>query len=129
MPRRVRKTHVVTSPFEGLVAVPFSFTVNGTSDADGLSEDSLVSAVFAEAGEYLCTLRDKFPSCLGGFANISNTSDDVDLYAKVESDSIVSGGTFTVRCMTGAVQTTPADNTVITGVVFCRKNTRVARGP
>ena len=128
MARRPQKHHLVEAPDEGLVALPFSFTVNGTSDADGLSGDCLVSAAFSEAGEYLCTLRDKYPFCFGGFANISNTTDDVDLYAKVDTSSVVSGSTFVVRCMTAATQTTPGDNLVVSGVIFVKKNTRAARG-
>lgn len=128
MPRRVQKLHRVETPDEGLVLVPFSFTVNGTSDADGLSGDTLVSAAFAEAGEYLCTCRDQYAECFGGFANISNTADDVDLYAKVDTSTTVSAGTFTVRCMTAATQTTPTDDTVVAGFLLCRKTTRRARG-
>lgn len=128
MSRRPQKHHIVEAPDEGVVLLPFSFTVNGTSDADGLSGDTLVSAVFSEAGEYLCTLRDKYPTCFGGFANISNTTDDVDLYAKVDTSAVVSAGTFVVRCMTGATQTTPGDNLVVSGVLIVKKNTRRARG-
>ncbi len=126
MARRPQKLHNLQAPDEGVVLLPFSFTVNGTSDADGLDGDSLVSATFAEAGEYLCTLRDKYPACFGGFANISNTADDVDLYAKVDTSTVVNGSTFTVRCMTGASQTTPTDNTVVSGVLFVKKSTRGA---
>jgi hypothetical protein len=126
--RRPQKLHQVQTPDEGLVLVPFKFQVNNTSDADHLSGDTLVSAAFAEAGEYLCTLRDSYAVCFGGFASISNTADDVDLYAKVDSSSVVSAGTFTVRCMTAATQTTPTNDTFVSGFLVCKKTTRAARG-
>ncbi len=125
---RPKKLHLVNSPDEGLVLVPFQFQVNSTSDGDNLKGDTLVSAVFSEAGEYLCTLRDSYAVCLGGVANISNTADDVDLYAKVDFSSVVSAGTFVVRCMTAATQTTPTDDTLIGGFLVCKKTTRRARG-
>jgi hypothetical protein len=88
-----------------------------------------VSAALSEAGEYLCTLRDKYPTCFGGTPpNISNTADDVDLYGKVDTSAVVSDSQFTVRCMTAATQTTPTDNTVISGLLIVKKNTRAARG-
>ena len=128
MARRPQKHHLVECPDEGVVFLPFSFTVNNTSDADGLVGDCLVSAAFSEAGEYLCTLRDKYPACFGGFANISNTADDVDIYAKVDTSSVVSGSTFVVRCMTAATQTTPTNDLVVSGFLIVKKNTRAARG-
>ncbi len=128
MSRRQQKLRLVETADEGIVLVPFQFQVNGTSDADNLKGDNLVSAVFSEAGEYLCTLRDQYAVCLGGFANISNTADDVDLYAKVDFSSVVSAGTFVVRCMTGATETTPTNDTLIGGLLICKKVTRQARG-
>lgn len=127
MGRRQFKQHLVESPDEGLVLVPFSFTVNTTNDADGLSGDSLVAAVFSEAGEYLCTLREKYAFCFGGLANVANTADDVDIYAKVDHSNVASAGTFVVRCMTAATETTPTDDTVISGFLLCKKTTRDAR--
>jgi hypothetical protein len=127
MGRRQFKQHLIETPEEGLILVPFQFQVNGTSDADHISGDSLVSAAFAEAGEYLCTLREKYAVCLGGFANVSNTADDIDLYTKVDFASVASAGTFTIRCMTAGTETTPTDDTLVGGFLLCKKTTRKAR--
>lgn len=128
MARRARKLHGVQSPDEGIVIVPYSFRVNGTSAGDDLSGDTLVSAAFSEAGEYLLTFRDKFASCLfSPPPSLANVADDVDLYAKIDPTDVCIGGTATVRCMTGATQTTPTDNTLISGVLICKKSTRVSR--
>jgi hypothetical protein len=126
--RRLHKLFGVQTSEEGVVLIPWSFTANGTSDADGLS-DTLESAVFSEAGEYLCTLRDTPAECYAGPPpNVSNTADDVDLYAKVDVTNVAVNGTFVVRCMTGATETTPTDDTVVGGVLVCRKTNRGARG-
>ncbi len=119
--------HPVESPDEGLVAWPFAFTINGTSDPDGVTGDSLVSVTRSEAGEFLCTLRDKPAVCFGGFAGVSNTADDVDLYAKIDWSTVVSAGTFVVRAMTAATQTDPTDDTLVGGVLYVKKTTRAAR--
>jgi hypothetical protein len=127
--RRFQKLHEVESTDEGIVLVPYQFRVNGTSNADDLSGDTLVSATFSEAGEYLCTLRDVPAVCFAGPPpNISNTADDVDLYAKVDTSNVAANGTFTVRCMTGSTETTPTDDTLVSGVLVCKKTTRRARG-
>lgn len=124
MPRRFHKLHNVQTTEEGVVLIPYQFQVNGTSNADHLS-DTLVSAVFSEAGEYLCTLRDMPAVCYAGPPpNISNTADDVDLYAKVDVTNVAVNGTFVVRCMTGASETTPTDDTFVGGVLVCRKTDR-----
>ncbi len=114
---------------QGLVAIPYGFRVNGTSDPDGVTGDAIVSVAFAEAGEYVLTFRNKPVAVLGALPpNIENTADDVDLYAKIDPSDMVANGKATVRCMTGATQTTPTDNTFISGVIFVKKTNRVARG-
>ena len=126
--RRLQRLQGVQTPDEGVVILPFSFRVNGTSDADDLSGDTLVSATFSEAGEYLCTLRDTPASCFYGAADPANTADDVDLAVQVDWSSVATDGTFVVRCMTGATQTTPTDDTLIGGFLLVKKTTRAARG-
>ena len=122
-----RKNFIPECTDEGVVIIPFGFTVNGTDDADGLSGDSLVSAAFSEAGEYLCTLREQPAECFFGIAQVSNTADDVDMYATVDFSTVVSAGTFVVRTMTGATQTTPTDNLKVSGFLLVKKTTRKAR--
>jgi hypothetical protein len=121
-----RKMFLPECTDEGVVIIPFGFDVNGTSDADGLIGDSLVSAAYSEAGEYLCTLREEPAVCFGGDVWVSNTTDDVDLYGKLDW-STVTAGTFTVRFMTGATQTTPTNNLKVGGFLLVKKTTREAR--
>ncbi len=123
-----RKLFLSETTDEGVVLVPFGFTINGTSDPDGLIGDSLVSCVRSEAGEFLCTLRDEPAVCFYGDAGASNTADDVDIYGKVDWSTVTTNGTFTVRTMTGATQTDPTDNTKIGGFLYVKKTTRRARG-
>lgn len=110
---------------EGFVVIPWGFTVNGSSDADGLL-GPIASAARNEAGEWLVTLRDNSApkQCWLGVAFDSNTVDDVDMYCKVDWSSVVSAGTFVVRAMTGATQTDPTDNTLIGGFLLGRKTDR-----
>lgn len=126
--RMRRKLFIPESTDEGVVVVPFGFTINGTSDPDGLIGDCLVSVSRSEAGEFLCTLRDQPAVCFYGDAQISSTADDVDIYAKVDWSSVVSAGTFVVRCMTGATETDPSDDLLVGGFLLVKKTTRRARG-
>lgn len=112
---------------EGVVLIPFAFQVNGTSNPDNLQGDLLASVTRSEAGEFLCTLKRRPARCLYGHADVSTTADDVDIYGKVDWSTAESDGTFTVRMMTGAVQTDPTDNLLIGGFLLCKKTTRRAR--
>jgi hypothetical protein len=110
---------------EAFVVIPFGFTINGTTTPDGL-KGPLTSVAYSEAGEFLCTLMDNCvpAQCYVGFASVSNTSDDVDMYAIVDWSTVVSAGTFVVRTMTGAVQTDPTDNLLVGGFLLTRKTDR-----
>ena len=126
--RMRRKAFVPECTDEGVVLVPFGFDINGTSNPDALIGDSLVTAVRSEAGEFLCTLREKPASCFYGHAEISSTADDVDIYGKVDWSTVASAGTFVVRCMTSSTQTDPSDNLKVGGFLLVKKTTRRARG-
>lgn len=112
---------------EGVVLIPFGFTVNGTTHPDALTGDLLASVVRNEAGEFLCTLKRRPARCFYGHADVSTTADDVDIYGKVDWSSVESAGTFVVRMMTAATQTDPTDNLLIGGFLLCKKTTRRAR--
>lgn len=127
MTRRVQRLYEAMVADEGLIPMPFGFTINGTTTPDGLIGDELISVAYSEAGEFLCTLRDKPAVCFCGIASVSNTADDVDIYAKVDWSSVTTDGTFTVRTMTGSTQTDPTDNTLVGGVLFVKTTTRAAR--
>lgn len=126
--RQKRKLFIPECSDEGVVLVPFGFDVNGTSTPDGLIGDELVSVARNEAGEFLCTLRDRPVSCFYGHADISSTADDVDIYGKVDWSTVASAGTFVVRAQTGATETDPTDNLKIGGFLLVKKTTRRARG-
>lgn len=129
MPNRFRrKMFVPECTDEGVVVIPFGFTINGTSDPDGLIGDELVSVARSEAGEFLCTMRGEPAVCFYGHAEISSTADDVDIYGKVDWSTVATAGTFVVRCMTGATQTDPTDNLKVGGFLLVKKTTRRARG-
>jgi hypothetical protein len=111
---------------DGFVVIPFGFTINGTSDPDGLKGLALSTVARSEAGEFLCTLADNSvpAQCYVGFASVSNTADDVDMYAIVDWSTVVSAGTFVVRCMTSATQTDPTDDLLVGGFLLARTTDR-----
>ncbi len=113
---------------EGVVIIPFGFTINGTTTPDALKGDLLLSVAYSEAGEFLCTLASGATPyfCFCGFAQVSNTADDVDMYCTVDFSTVVSASTFVVRTMTAAVQTDPTDNLRVGGFLLCQKTDRVA---
>ena len=110
---------------EGFVVIPFGFTVNGVTDADGL-KGPIASAARSEAGEWLVTLKDNYvpTQCFYGVAAVSNTADDIDMYTLVDWSTVVSAGTFVVRSMVAAVQTDPTDNLLVGGFLLGRKTDR-----
>lgn len=127
MPRRFAKLFAeLESTDEGLVFIPFGFQVNGTTTPDNLKGDCLAEVTRSEAGEFLCTLRDLPAECFAIIPELSNTADDVDMYAKADWSDVTDDGTFTVRTMTGATQTDPTNDTFIGGVIVAKKTTRRA---
>jgi hypothetical protein len=110
---------------EGVVLVPFGFTINGTSDPDGLKGDALSTVARSEAGEFLCTLVGEPVDCFFGTAQVSNTADDVDMYCTVDFSTVDSAGTFVVRTMTGSTQTDPTDNLLVGGYLLVKKTDRI----
>lgn len=123
-----RKLSVPESLDEGLVLVPFGFTINGTSDPDGLIGDMLDTVTRSEQGEFLCTLTNRPAVCFYGHAEISSTADDVDIYGKVDWSTVVSAGTFVVRCMTATTETDPTDNLKVGGFLLVKKTDRSKTG-
>ena len=115
----------IEAPGDGWVLVPFGFTINGTTTPDGLSA-TLASVTYDEAGEFTCALHRDIgkPACIYGRADVCVTADDTDLQGEVDWSTVESAGTFKVRTMTGAVQTDPADNSLVGGFLFCKKNQR-----
>jgi hypothetical protein len=122
-----KKLRAVLAHDDGVVAIPFGFVINGTSDPDGLIGDLLDTVTRNEAGEFLCTLKCRPAKCFFGEAGISTTADDVDLYGKVDWSTVESAGTFVVRFMTGTTQTDPTDNLIAGGVLWVSKTTRDGR--
>lgn len=122
-----RKRFQVESTDEAVVEVPFGFTINGTSNPDGLIGDSLVSTVLDETGEVSCTFREKAAVCFFAKAEVSTVADDVDLTCKCDWSDYTANGVVKVRFFAGATQTNPTDNTLVGGHVLVKKTTRAAR--
>lgn len=119
-----RKLELVQSAEEGVVLIPFGFTINGTSDPDGLLGDEVDTVTRAEAGEFNVTFKHKAAVCFLADAGLSNTADDVDLYVKCDWSTFTTDGIVKVRAMTGATQTDPTDNTLLGGFLLVRKTSR-----
>jgi len=117
----------VESTQDGVVLIPFGFTINGVTDPDGILGDLVDTVVRSEAGEFLVTLKRQPARVYYAHAEVSTTADDVDIYGKVDWSSTESAGTFVVRCMTGAVQTDPTDNTLVGGFILASRTTRSGR--
>lgn len=107
---------------DGVVLVPFGFTINGVSDPDGLIGDLLESVTRTEAGEFLCTLKARPAKCYFGEAAVSETTDDTQISARVDWSEVESAGTFTVRVfgaptatLTTLTGTTALTSNAITG--------------
>ena len=109
---------------EEVVLLPFGFTINGTSDPDGVTGLGVSTVTRAEAGEFNVTLVDEPAVCLFAVADVSVTADDVDLYARCDWSTVATDGILKVRTMTGATQTDPSDNLLVGGVIVCRKTAR-----
>lgn len=108
--------------------IPWGFTINGTSNPDGLIGDSAVTVVRDEAGEFTITLREKPAVCFVAQGDISVVADDVDIYVRCDWSDVTANGALKVRTMTGSTQTDPTDNTLVGGTITTKKTTRAARG-
>lgn len=126
--RRIQKLEGMQTPDEGVVDVPFGFTINGTSDPDGLVGDALVSATRVSAGKIKCQARDKAAVVFFATALLSVVSGTTDIVSRVDWSSYETDGTFIVYCLTGTTPTDPADNTLVGGFLRTKKTTRKARG-
>lgn len=125
--RRFQKLQGMQTLDEGVVDIPFGFTINGTTDPDGLVGDGLVSATHVSTGKIKCQMRDKGAVCFFGAAFESVVSGTTDLLVRVDWSSYETDGTFIVYFLTGATPTEPADNTLIGGFLRVKKTTRKAR--
>lgn len=119
-----KRLHKVETTDESVVLIPFKFVINGTSTPDGVEGAEVQSVARSEAGEFLVTLRRRPAKCVGGFASVSNTADDVDMYSIVDWSTVESAGTFVVRTMTGSTQTDPTDNLLVGGFLVALKSSR-----
>jgi hypothetical protein len=111
---------------QGVVTIPFGFTINGTSNPDGLKGLTVLSVVRSEAGEFLCTLADGYApySVFYGAAWASIVADDTDVKCQVDWSTTATDRIFTVRTMAGATQVDPTDDSLIGGHLLCKKTDR-----
>ncbi len=116
---------------EGCVAIPFGFTISTTTHPVAVIGDHVVSMTRSEAGEFLGTLvtGQRPYSCFFGVASCSVIADDTDVTCLVDWSDVAALGTFTVRTMTGAVQTDPTTGLLVGGFLLCKKTDRVATRP
>lgn len=119
-----KRLDMVESTDQSVVIIPFKAQINGTSAPDNLEGSNVTSVARNEAGEFLFTLTKMPAKCIAGFAAVSNTADDVDMYAIVDFSTVESAGTFVVRTMTGSTQTDPTDNLLIGGFLLCLKSSK-----
>ncbi len=112
---------------EGYVLVPFGFTINTTTDPDGITGHCVATITRSEAGEFLCTLAAGYApySVVFGTASVSVVADDTDVTCLVDWSTTTADRIFTVRTMTGAVQTDPTDNLLVGGFLLCKKTDRL----
>lgn len=119
----------IKSNEDSLVLVPFSFTVNGTSNPTVMKGDMIArTIVYVSPGKYTVTLKSRPAYCFAGVAKVSNTS-NVDLVGHVDWTSVKSAGTFVVRTMTGSVETAPANGQLIGGYLVVKRSSRARTGP
>lgn len=111
---------------EGVVVIPFGFQVNGTSTPDNFVGDLVTGFTRSSAGVFVGTLKRRPATCIMGDAKVSITS-AVDLVGHVDWTDVENVGTFTVRILTGATPTDPADNTRVGGYLLVKKTKRRAR--
>lgn len=126
-----RKLSLLEIVGEGCCVIPFGFTINATTDPDGVVGDHIVSFTRSEAGEFVGTLvtGQRPYACFVGLAAVSVIADDTDVLCEVDWSDVATLGTFTVRTMTGAVQTDPTDNLLVGGFLLCKKTDRAATRP
>lgn len=125
--RRLQKLQGMQTPDEGIVDIPFGFTINGTSNPDGFVGDALVSATYVSAGKIKCQARDKSAVVFFASAFLSLASGTTDLMPRVDWSSYETDGTFIVYFLTGTTPTDPLDNTLVGGFLRTKKTTRKAR--
>ena len=113
---------------DSLVIIPFGFQINGTSAPDNVKGDLIDRTIVRNsAGNFTLTLRARPAKCLSGVAVVSHTS-NVDIVGAVDWTAVETAGTFVVRCLTGTVETDPADNKFVGGHLICKRSSRARTG-
>jgi hypothetical protein len=116
----------LTTPEEGVVFLPFKLQFVNSAPVI-VEGDCFTNPGYPSTGKFTMSLREKIGICYGGHAWVSVTADNVDLHCQVDSDSVVSGGTVTVKCKTGTANADPPANAFIGGFLMVRKVKRHAR--
>lgn len=114
---------------DGMVLIPFSFKINGTSDplTTTVNGDLFRSVVRNSAGKFTCTLKARPARCFYGEAGVSVVADSTNLLGQVDWSTVKSTGTFVVRTLVAAVQTDPADLSIVGGFLLVSKTSRDGR--
>ena len=112
---------------DGLVLVPFCFTINGTSDPDAVLGDQISGRTVTRtsAGLFTFTLYNVPYAVVGGaVAMTSGATEDIGVH--LDASLGATTGVITVRAMTTTTATDPADNNIVYGHLICRMTDRRA---
>lgn len=123
-----RKLFEVEATDEGVVLIPFAFTINGTTTPKTLLGDELLTLTRTSAGRFLMTLRDaSMARIFYADVSCSPTAGSTDLYGRADWSSTQSAGTVNLLFLTGSTETDPATTTLVGGFLLVKKTSRRAR--
>lgn len=115
---------------EGVVDVPFGFTINGTSSPATTSiVGDLISAVArAAAGRFTVTMATGyFPySVIFAHAGASVVANSTDVNCQCDWSTVPTDGILKVKTQAGATEIDPTDGTLIGGFIRCKITDRKA---
>jgi hypothetical protein len=115
--RRLQNLRVLD---DGVVACPFSFVINGTSAPDGVLGDIVSGRTVTYAtGKFTFTMANLPYSVLAAHGNHQG-GDATDFTVDVDYSAATTTGVITVRTKSGGTLTTPGDDTVVSGVLYCK---------
>lgn len=116
-----RKLHQPRVLDEGIVMCPFSFAINGTTTPDGVLGDIVASRAVtrAAAGKFTFVMSNLPYQVISASGNHQG-GDATDFTVDVDYSVATSTGVIAVRTKTGGTLTDPADDTVVSGVLFCK---------
>ena len=109
----------------GLIVIPWSFTINGTSNPTVWTGDLIKAPVRNSAGKFTLELRNQPYAIVGGDASmLLVASDTVDIYPQCDITNFAAATpTFVVKCKTGTANTDPPNGSIVGGYLIARGTT------